>query len=151
VAGNKLFITGAAINWISTNAVAAPHPVNMTLAILVRIPWNATNQQHKLSIELVADTSDGSERVSINEILPPDSDEENRGTIIGLFNAGRAPNMRVGEETLMPVALPFLGLPLPNIGSYFFSIGIDGTEMDRVSFRVIPSANMQMQMGPITP
>ena len=43
--------------------------------------------------------------------------------------------MQVGEESLMPVALPMLGLPLPQIGSYFFAVSLDGTEMDRVSFR----------------
>ena len=147
VSGGKLFIAGAGINLIGTDQAEAPHPVNLTLALMIRIPWNATNQQHKLRIELVSDMSDGSKRVPINTVLPPNSDEEDKGTIIAMFNAGRSPNMQIGEETLMPIALPMMGLPLPNIGFYFFGIGIDGSEMDRVSFRVTSVLNMQGQFG----
>jgi len=142
VSGGKLFVSGAGINLIGSAAADAPHPVNVALALLVRIPWTATNQQHKLMIELVSDGQQGPERVRINEMLPPGNPEEDRGTIIALFNAGRAPTMQVGDETLMPVALPLLGLPLPQIGKYFFAISIDGTELDRVSFRLQTVLNM---------
>ncbi len=148
VSGNKLFITGAGINLIGTPTTEAPHPVNLTLAMMVRIPWNATNRQHKLRVELISDSSDGSKPVPINIAPPPIGEEEDAGKIVAAFNAGRSPNMVVGEETLMPLALPLFGLPLPNIGSYFFEIGIDGTAMDRISFRVSPVLNMQAQVGP---
>jgi hypothetical protein len=142
VSGGKLFISGAGINLLGTTTAAPPHPVSAALALLIRIPWGATNHEHKLEIELVSDTDKGPERVQINELLPPNTPESEKGKIFALFNAGRAPTMQVGEETLMPVALPMAGLSLPAIGSYFFSIGIDGTELDRVSFRVASVMNM---------
>jgi hypothetical protein len=151
VSGGKLFVTGAGVNLVGSAAAEAPHPINIALALLVHIPWGATNHQHKMTIELVSDTEKGPERVMINQILPPDGDEADRGMIIALFNAGRSPNMVVGEESLMPVALPMLGLPLPRIGSYFFSISVDGTESDRVSFRVAPVMNMPGAPGGTMP
>jgi hypothetical protein len=109
----------------------------MTLALMVKIPWGATNQQHKLRIQLVSDAAGkGPETIAINSLLPPNSPEEDRGSIVAFFNAGRSPNMQVGEESLLPIAIPLFGFPLPNVGSYFFQISIDGTDIDRVSFRV---------------
>jgi hypothetical protein len=148
VAQQKLFVTGAGINLAFTHTTEAPHPVSISLAMLISIPWDATNRQHKLQIELVCDSRETpASRVSINEILPPSATEEDKGTIIALFNAGRSPNMQIGEETLMPVAIPFMGLPLPSIDSYYFIISIDGTEMNRVSFRVGAPMNQQSQFG----
>ena len=136
VSGNKLFISGAGINMIGTGQAAPPHPVSFALALLVHVPWTATNQQHTLKVQLFSDTSNGPKRVSINDADPPDGNEENRGAIVGLFNMGRSPVMQVGEESLLPITFPMFGLPLPDIGSYYFIVSIDGTEVDRVSFRV---------------
>jgi hypothetical protein len=96
----------------------------------------------------MSDMADGSVQVPINLAPPPEGQEEDAGKIVATFNAGRSPNMQIGEETLMPLALPMFGLPLPTIGPYFFDIGIDGTPMDRVSFRVTPVLNLQAQVGP---
>jgi hypothetical protein len=127
VSGNKLFIAGAGINLLRVPNPEPPLAVNIALAIMVTIPWNATNQPHKLMVELVSEQAGGSsERVA----LTPDG-----GLIIAEFNAGRSPAMKPGEDTLMPLALPMFGLPLPEPGSYFFSITVDGIEADRVSFR----------------
>jgi hypothetical protein len=147
VSGGKLFVSGAGVGLVGTSSAAPPHPVNFALALLVHIPWNATNHEHKLEIELISDTQKGPERVEINQLLPPNTPESEKGKIFAVFNAGRAPTMQVGEETLMPVALPMVGLPLPAIGSYFFSIGIDGTALERVSFRVASVMNMPGQPG----
>lgn len=150
VSGNKLFISGAGINLIATNRAEAPHAVNFALALLVRIPWNATNQQHTLRVELMSDSADGGpKRVPINNALPPNVDDEERGNVIALFNAGRSPMMQVGEETLMPIAFALPGLPLPDVGSYFFDISIDGTQMDRVSFRITTVLNMPSVSGQV--
>ena len=45
--------------------------------------------------------------------------------------------MQNGEETLLPMALPFAGFAMPGLGSYFYNIKVDGTEVNRVPFRVI--------------
>src|ERR1700676_1303251 len=86
VSGGKLFVTGAGITLVGSPASEAPHPVGLALAMLVRIPWGATNQQHRMTIELISDTEQGPERVSINEALPPGMPDSDRGMIIALFN-----------------------------------------------------------------
>ncbi len=149
VSGGKLFISGAGINLIASPVSdGPPYPVNVALALLVRIPWTATNQQHKLKVDLLSDSPGGGPtRVPINAGSAPEGNEEDQGTILALFTAGRSPNMQAGEESLMPVALPMPGVPLPVMGSYYFSIFIDGTELDRVSFRVTSMANAMAPFG----
>jgi hypothetical protein len=143
VSGNKLFISGAGINLIGTDRTQAPLPVNFALALLIRIPWTATNQQHTLKVELFSDTSDkGPQLVVLNEGEPPTGKDEDRGSIVGYFNMGRSPAMQVGEESLLPVAFPLQGLPLPDMGSYYFLISIDGTEVQRISFRITSISNL---------
>jgi hypothetical protein len=127
VAGKKLFISGAGINLIGVPNAEPPLVVNFALAILLTIPWNATNQAHKMTVELVSEQSNGS-----SQRVPLTGDD---GVIIAEFNAGRSPIMKPGEDTLLPVALPMFGLSLPEPGSYFFSIELDGSPADRVSFR----------------
>jgi hypothetical protein len=148
ISGNKLFISGAGINLIGSGSVEGPHIVNISLALLVRIPWSATNQQHKLQVELLSDDPKGGpKRIQLGEAPAPEGQEADQGTIIALFNAGRSPNMQTGEESLMPVALPMFGLPLPDIGFYYFSISIDGTEVERVSFRIAAIGSAQLAFG----
>jgi hypothetical protein len=142
VSGNKLFISGAGINLIGTIKAEAPHPASFALALLVRVPWTATNHEHTLRIELFSDTSGaGPKQVSINDAEPPSGKEEDRGTIVAIFNMGRSATMQPGEESLLPVAFPMFGLPLPDVGSYYFTISIDGSEIQRVSFRLTSFLN----------
>ena len=47
ISGGKLFISGAGITVMITQNPEPPHPVTLSLAVLVRIPWTATNQQHR--------------------------------------------------------------------------------------------------------
>jgi hypothetical protein len=135
VSGNKLFISGANINLLGVRSADVPLRVNFALAIVAEIPWNATNEPHTMSIELVSDQGGTAERVPLSDDLPAGQEEADKGMIFAQFNVGRGPNMKRGEDTLLPIALPFFGLPLPRPGGYFMAIRIDGTELDRVSFR----------------
>lgn len=144
VAGRKLFVSGAAVNLVGTGNAEPPHPVNIALALLVTTPWNATNQAHRLTVELISDQGvDGSHRVPLTDSETPKP--EDKGLIIADFNVGRSPSMKPGEDSLMPIALPMHGLGLPAPGSYFFVIAIDGSEVDRVSFRVEVITPMNFQ------
>jgi len=142
VCGGKLFVNGAGVNLLGTPTTEPPHPINICLALIVTIPWTATNHQHRMTIELLSDPGGGApvERIALAP-RDPEQSVEDEGVILALFNAGRAAHMVVGEETLMPVALP-LSLPLPRTGSYFFELGIDGTHLDRLSFRVVSPTQM---------
>lgn len=136
VAGGKLFISGAGINLVGCGVAEPPHPVSISLAILVTTPWNATNQPHRMTIELISDqgADGGAHRVALTDTEMPNP--EDKGLIVAEFNVGRSPTMKPGEDSLMPLALPMHGLGLPSPGSYFFAVAINGTEVDRVSFRV---------------
>lgn len=127
VSGSKLFISGAGINLIRAANPEPPLVANIALAVMVTIPWTATNQPHKLTVELVNDQGAGS-----SERVPLGADD---GVIVAEFNAGRSPVMKPGEDTLLPIALPMPGLRLPEPGSYFFDVKLDGGPGDRVSFR----------------
>jgi hypothetical protein len=138
VSGGKLFITGAGISLLASSSTTAPFPVNISLAILVSIPWTETDSRHVLTIELVSEAAGAQQRVMLSEQLPDDAAPEDRGMIVFVFSAVRLPTMIDGDESTMPISVPLFGLPLPEIGPYFFSIRIDGREMDRASFRLIP-------------
>ena len=138
VSGNKLFITGAGISLLASGAIAAPFPINISLAILVSVPWNETDTEHNLTIELVSEAKGHQERVILNDQLPEGADESERGLIAFRFSASRTPTMMAGDESTIPIAVPMFGLPLTDLGPYFFSVSIDGREMDRASFRLVP-------------
>jgi hypothetical protein len=46
------------------------------------------------------------------------------------------------------MAIPLFGLGLPVLGPYYFSVRIDGREMDRTSFRVMPFQAQQAGLPP---
>jgi hypothetical protein len=145
VSGNKLFISGANISWVgSLSSPEGGYQVSLALAALVRIPWTATNQEHRLTVELLTDAGEGAgaQRIPLAQMLPPGVPEDELGKIYAVFNAGRAPQMSPGEESLLPIALPMHGLRLPHPGQYWFSIHIDGTEVDHVNFKVLAPSPM---------
>jgi len=137
VSGGKLFITGAAISLLASGSPTAPYPVNICLAILVSIPWTETDSRHVMTIELVSEATGAQQRVMLSDQLPEGHDAADQGMIVFVFSAARMPTMVDGDESTMPVSVPLFGLPLPELGPYFFSVRIDGREMDRASFRLV--------------
>lgn len=138
VSGGKLFITGAGISLLASSSAAVPYPVSISLAILVSIPWTETDSQHVMTIELISEASGAQQRVMLSDQLPEGHEAADMGMIVFVFTAVRVPTMSDGDESTMPVAVPLFGLPLPELGPYFFSVRIDGREMDRASFRLVP-------------
>ena len=138
VSGGKLFITGAGISLIASSSAQAPYPINLCLAVLVQIPWNETDADHLLTIELVSEADGSQRRLMLSDQLPEQADPADRGMIAVVFTARRLPTMVDGDESMMPMSIPLFGLPLPEYGPYFFSVRIDGREMDRASFRLVP-------------
>lgn len=148
VHAGKLFISGAGINVLASPAPAAPYPVGVSLALLIRVPWEDTNSTHHLRVGLIDE--DG-HPVAITE--PPPGVEVppgDRGAILATFQVGRSPMLRTGEETLVPVALP-LALALPKLGAYEITIAIDAVEAPRVPFRLVPPAATQPPPPPTPP
>lgn len=87
VSGGKLFVTGAGISLVASSSPLPPYQVNVCLAILVSIPWNETDAQHTLTIELVSEAGGGQERVVLSDQLPDGTDPADRGMIVAVFSA----------------------------------------------------------------
>jgi hypothetical protein len=147
VSGGKLFVSGAGLALISSGTPAPPFRVNITLAVLGLINIGDTDLQHKMTIELVNVGTNGETRVMLSEDLP-DVDTADKGMIIAYFVAPRSPQMLPADEWSMPMAIPLFGLGLPVLGPYYFSVRIDGREMDRTSFRVMPFQAQQAGLPP---
>jgi hypothetical protein len=138
VSGGKLFISGAGLALLASGTPAPPFRVNITLAVLGLITPADTDVQHKMTIELVHMGTSMETRVMLTDELPEGGDPADRGMIIAYFVAPRSPEMLPNDEWSMPMAIPLFGLGLPDLGAYYFSVRIDGREMDRTSFRVMP-------------
>lgn len=145
----KLFISGAGINVMTVPPPAEKYVVNFGIGLSVTIPWQATNQNHRLLVSLA--DSDGA-LVTLAQPMPGMSTpHEDVGKIIASFNAGRAATMEVGEDSILPIAFQFSGLQLPHPGSYTLTVEIDGTEMAVTRFRVVtlqPGIPMGGQVAP---
>jgi hypothetical protein len=140
VADSRLFINGAGIQTFTAVVNEPPFGIHATLAIQVAVPWTATNQKHRIEIELVYDDGTSATRIPLGTSVPGMTPEQ-EGKIVADFNVGRGPNAQPGMEQLMPLAIP-LRLAVPGLGSYFFNLEIDGTQMSRVSFHLAPATLM---------
>jgi Family of unknown function (DUF6941) len=137
VSGGKLFISGAGIGVLASATPAAPYRTSVSLAILVQLTVDDTDVPHKMTIELVYADGGKEARVILNDELPEDADPDDRGTILAQFMVPRNPQMETADELILPMAIPLFGLPLPEIGLYYFSVRIDNREMDRATFRAV--------------
>jgi hypothetical protein len=147
VSGGKLFVSGAGLALLASGTPDPPYRVNVTLAILGLINPPDTDLQHKMTIELVHVGASGETRVMVSDELPEGGDPADRGMIIAYFVAPRSPEMLPSDEWSMPMAIPLFGLGLPELGTYYFSVRIDGREMDRSNFRVMPPQPPQILGG----
>lgn len=138
VSGGKLFVSGAGLALLASATPAQPYRVNLSLAILGLINLDDTDAQHKMTIELVYVAGRNETRIPLADELPEGNDPADSGMFIAYFVAPRSGQMLPGDEWSMPMAIPMFGLGLPELGSYYFSVRVDGREMDRASFRLMP-------------
>ena len=116
----KLYVTGGCWNSIVVPQFPVVHP-HFTVAASLHVPWQATNQQHSLRLDLI----DGNGQSVLPEPMQ------------GLFEAGRPPGMRSGDEAVIVFAFNFNGLRLEAAGIHEFVLEVDGTELGRIGFKVI--------------
>jgi hypothetical protein len=148
VSGGKLFISGAGVALLASATPVPPYRINVTVAILGLIGLDDTDVQHKMTLELVYVGASSETRVALADEAPDGADPADRGMFIAYFLAPRSPQMLPGDEWTMPMAIPMFGLGLPHLGPYYFSVRVDGREMDRASFRLLPPQPSQMPGGP---
>jgi hypothetical protein len=117
----KLYTMGA--GWAT---VVTFQPFNTYVAVRLSVPWNATNQRHKLNLGL--ETEDG------EPVMHPLQTEQQM-RVEGEFEVGRPSGMKPGTPIVNCLVLPFLGLDLPD-GGYAFVLKIDDSEVARATFTV---------------
>jgi len=127
----KIYAHGAGWNMIFTGQVPTRHP-RVGLGILIRVPYTATNQEHKLEIRL--EDSDG-------ELIPLGDDPGRPGeklTKFGTnFNVGRPPTLAPGEDQIVPLSMNIDGLVLERADKYHFVLEVDGAEVKRLPLRLV--------------
>ena len=111
--GGKLYILGG--GW----SITGPEPLPMAIALKLEVPWDRTNEQHSLLIELLDD--DG------NPVLVegPEADEVPL-QVTGEFEAGRPPGIKPGTPIDSALAVNFGPLPLEPGRRYQWRLSIDG-------------------------
>ena len=116
----KLYVMGGGWNVL----FAGGQPVNTSLAILVVVPWDQTNQRHELTIDLLTDDGEpvdmGGQRVAVS----------------GDFEVGRPPGIKPGTSMNTPFVWNFNGLVLEP-GGYEWKLAIDGEPVTSRAFQVL--------------
>jgi hypothetical protein len=122
--GGKLYINGGGWNVLLRAGV----PVNVSLAILIEVPWDEADTQHRLRAYLL--TEDGAAVVAPHgEPLAVD----------GEFQVGRPPGVKPGTTLNTPLAINFNALAL-DAGGYEWRLEVDDALVARKPFRVASDA-----------
>ncbi len=118
VENGKVYVNGGFVARVGLPS----YPANVALAVVavLYIPWRAYHQTHKFLI--TAEDADGKE-------MPL--------RIEGDFQVGAAPDMKVGDPTIMPFAAVINALPILGPGRYSFVLAVDGGEIDRWAFQAV--------------
>lgn len=125
---NGGMVSALGLGWSQTSSPTPP----AALVLLLKVPWDQTNRQHRLVIDLV--DSDG------QPFIPPGSIEPLR--ILGDFEVGRPPGLPAGTPIDNAVVINIgPGLPLVPGASYQGRVEINDEMAASRSFLVRPSGN----------
>jgi hypothetical protein len=118
VENGKLYVNGGF--WNQVYSVAYPSARAFGVAAVLHIPWRQHHKAHAFTVTF-EDADGGS--------LPARFD--------GQFRIGTAPNMRVGDFTIMPIAAYVTNFALDRPGDYAAVLHVDGAELTRWRFRAV--------------
>lgn len=115
----KLYMLGG--GWTTLHAAKIPttHPLGIALGL--RVPWEETNQLHRLEINLV--DSDGA------SIIPPMQAE---------LEMGRPPGLRPGSDQTAAIAVN-AAVQFTKAGRYEVQAAVEGQIVRAVAFDVVPA------------
>ena len=138
MADGKLYVQGAGWNIISSQQFPFVQ-ARIGLAVVIGVPYTATNRNHELRIRL--ETEDGELRPLGPPVGPPDeSGVAQRAMMVGAqFNVGRPPLLQPGDRQNLPFAVNFDQLEFETGGAYAFALEMDGQEINRLPFRIVAS------------
>jgi hypothetical protein len=121
----KLYMMGGA--WENIGVSDFSQPLTLSLAVGVQIPWNATNRQHMLSIDVQS------------------ADADQLAEVDSTIMVGRPPFLEEGASQRQSMALK-IPLELPGPGTYVIVASVNGIETRRLIFRAM--ATQQATMFP---
>ncbi len=127
----KVYALGAGWDSIVALQLPARHP-RVGLAILVRVPYTATNQEHRVEVSL-RDTDSHLIDLADNPLNPDEKVDKLGAT----FNVGRPPHLTPGDAQIVPMAMNIDGITFEHSGAYSFVIEVDGSEVKRLPLRVL--------------
>ncbi len=131
-ADGKLFVQGGGWNLIGTPSFPFQVP-RIGIALVIGIPYAETNRNHTLEIQFAGE--DGP--IPLGHTTDPDSGDTKPLMGVGSqFNVGRPPSIQPGDRQVIPMAMNFNSVQFDKPGMHSFSILIDGTEVNRLEFRV---------------
>jgi hypothetical protein len=115
----KVYANGAF--WDMLRFPSFPHVLPaMSLVAVLRVPYRAYHQDHKVDLTL------------------EDADRSELGfKVQGGFRVGSEPHMRVGDPTILSLAINVNGLSFERPGDYAFKLEVDGAELNRYPFRAV--------------
>jgi hypothetical protein len=139
---NQLYISGGGIDagFVQPGA-NPPYVINLGIGIMVTVPWEQTNQQHAVEVDLV--DADGHE-----VLLPTGPDSTSPLHVKLTFNIGRPPMVGLGDDQHVCLAANFPGLPLPALGKYGFIVRIDGFDERKLGYRLALPQGTQIVANP---
>ncbi|HMJ37150.1 MAG TPA: hypothetical protein VK501_24815 [Baekduia sp.] len=115
----KLYVMGG--GW---NTLFAPgQPVNIALGSIITVPWDRTEQNHEIRIELID---------SYGEAMVIGDDPV---VILSQLEVGRPPGVKPGTSLSAPVTSAFNGLTL-DAGLYEFKLSVNGDVLASRPFTV---------------
>lgn len=129
VQGGKLYVMGGGWDRIGLQRFDTPAPISFAVGIL--IPWNACNEQHRLTVT----------------IETPDNQPIDFRNEIG-FMAGRPPWAQQGDVQRTILAAPVVPVLFPRPDTYSLVAAINGVVAKKVQFRVQNVTVAMMQPPP---
>ena len=97
-----------------------PAVSNFSVVVVIEVPWREHHAPHSFSIRF--------EDADARPLF---------GDLQGEFRVGTAPDAKVGDQTLVPMAAAVTNCKFPNPGDYVAVLRIDGAEAERLAFRVV--------------
>jgi hypothetical protein len=120
--GGKLYVLGGGFDRINMPTVPFNH--RFDLAMLIEVPWVATNQPFQVVVDM------------------RDADGELMGyRAEATMETGRPPGIRQGTSLTVPVAVPVVA-EFPRPGRYVLQASINGREANRVAIEAVALPNI---------
>ena len=130
VVGNKLYLLGGGWDRLTVNT-EFPIEQRCAIALSVRVPWNETNQKHVFEVEVTSEDPNTEQPKSLVKVG-------------GQFEVGRPPGIPQGQEQRIQLAIN-MSLRLETPGTKIIVARIEGQEMRRVHFNVMPGTMLPMK------